>query len=113
VDQAKARAHAAELALALASRQAETDVREAYSILHHSVATMNSLIKAVALAEDNAKLQSRDYTYSLVTNLDVLNAQNTVLQTKLNLEQARAQACLAGIQLDFAAGGTEPVSADK
>jgi len=113
VDQAKARARAAELALALASRQADTDVRESFSILHHSVATMNSLIKAVALAEDNARLQSRDYTYSLVTNLDVLNAQNTVLQTKLNLEQARAQACLAGIQLDFSAGGPDSVAEDK
>jgi outer membrane protein len=110
VDQAQARASAAELALALAARQATTEVKEAFSILHHSVATLNSLIKAVALAEENARLQSRDYTYTLVTNLDVLNAQNALLQTKLNLEQARAQACLAGIQLEFAAGGPESVS---
>ena len=32
-----------------------------------------------------------------------------VLQTRLELEQARAQACLAGIQLDFAAGGPDTV----
>jgi outer membrane protein TolC len=113
VDLAQARARVAELSLALAARQADTDVREAFSILHHSVATMYSLIKAVALAEENARLQNRDYTYALVTNLDVLNAQNTVLQTKLNLELARAQACLAGIQLDFAAGGLESIPEDK
>jgi outer membrane protein TolC len=107
VDQARARAAAAQLALDLAARRADTDVKEAFSILHHSVATMDSLIKAVALAEENAGLQSRDYTHALVTNLDVMNAQNTLLQTKLNLEQARAQACLAGIQLVFAAGGPE------
>jgi outer membrane protein TolC len=109
VDLAKARARTAELGLALVVRQANTEIREAYSVLHHSVATLNSLISAVALAEQNERLQSRDYTYTLVTNLDVLNAQNTVLQTHLDLEQARAQSCLAGIQLDFAAGGPEPV----
>ncbi|MFA6091486.1 MAG: TolC family protein [Elusimicrobiota bacterium] len=107
VDQAEARARSAEFALAFVVRQALTDVKEAYSLLHHSAATLESLTKALALAEENAKMQSRDYTYSLVTNLDVLNAQNTLLQTKLNLEQARAQACLAGIQLDVAAGGPE------
>ena len=113
VDQAMAGARSAELGLALAARQAETEVREAYSILHHSVATMNSLIKAVDLAERNAKLQNREYTHALVTNLDVMNAQNTALQTKLSLEQARAQASLAGVQLEFAAGGPDSVSGDK
>ncbi len=113
VDQGKARARTAELALALVARQAASDVKGAASILHHSVATMNSLIKAVALSEENFKLQSRDYTKTLVTNLDVLNAQNTLLQTKLNLEQARARACLAGVQLEFAAGGPESASEAK
>ena len=113
VDQAKARARSAELALALVSRQAASDVRGAYSVLYHSVATMDSLKKAVALADENARLQSKDYARALVTNLDVLTAQNTLLQTRLNLEQSRAQACLAGIQLDFAAGGPEAVSEDK
>ena len=113
VDQARGRAASAELALALAARLARTEVRQAYSVLHHSVATMNSLVQAVALAEENAKLQTREYTNALVTNLDVMNAQNTVLQTKLDLEQARAQACLAGIQLDFAAGGPDTVPEDK
>jgi len=67
-------------------------------------------MKAAALAEENFKLQSKDYTHSLVTNLDVLNAQNTLLQVRLSLEQARAQACLAGVELDVAAGGPDSVS---
>jgi len=113
IDQAKAQARSAELALALTARQAVSDVRGAYSVLHHSVATLNSLTNAAALAEDNFKLQSKDYTHSLVTNLDVLNAQNTLLQIKLSLEQARAQTCLAGVQLEVAAGGPDAVVEDK
>ena len=99
--------------MALAVRQAASDVRSAYSVLYHSVATMKSLDKAVALADENAKLQTKDYTRALVTNLDVLTAQNTLQQTRLNLEQARAQACLAGIQLEFAAGGPDAASEAK
>ena len=59
------------------------------------------------MADENFKLQSKDYTHSLVTNLDVLNAQNTLLQVTLSLEPARARACLAGVQLEVAAGGPE------
>ena len=113
VDRANAQAKSVELALALASRQAASDVRGAYSVLHHSVATLDSLTKAAALADENFKLQSKDYTHSLVTNLDVLNAQNTLLQIKLSLEQARAQTCLAGVQLEVAAGGPDSVVEDK
>ncbi|HAM36464.1 MAG TPA: hypothetical protein DEB40_13100 [Elusimicrobia bacterium] len=107
VDQAQARGAAAEYALALAARRAATEVNEAFSTLEHSLATLDSLKKALVLAEDNARMQSRDYTYSLVTNLDVLNAQNALLQTKLGLEQARAQACWAGVRLEVAGGGPE------
>ena len=105
VDQASARSAAAEFALKLAIRRAGTEVRQAYSILMHSIAVIESLRKALKLADENARYQARDYTLGLVTNLDVLNAQNTLLQTKLKLEQARAQTCLAGVQLEVAGGG--------
>ena len=105
VDQASARSAAAEFALKLAIRQAGTEVRQAYSILTHSMAILESLKKALKLAEENAKYQAKDYTFGLVTNLDVLNAQNLLLQTKLNLEQAYAQAYGADIQLEVAGGG--------
>ena len=105
IDQASAKQTAAEFALKLAIRQADTEVRQSYSILMHSIAVLESLRKAIKLADENAKFQSRDYTLGLVTNLDVLNAQNTLLQTKLRLEQAHAQTCLAGVQLEVAGGG--------
>jgi outer membrane protein len=105
VDQAAARQTAAGFALTLAARQADTEVRTAYSALTHSIAVFESLKKALKLADDNARYQTRDYGLGLVTNLDVLNAQNTLLQTKLNLEQAQARACSAVIQLEVAGGG--------
>lgn len=65
---------------------------------------MASLRAALALAGENARLQAKDYTYGLVTNLDVLNAQNSALQTALNLEAATAAAALAAARLETAAG---------
>lgn len=110
-DQAEARRAAAELALRLAARQADTEVRTAYSALTHSIAVIVSLRKAQKLAEDNAKYQARDYALGLVTNLDVLNADNTLLATKLNLQQSQARACSATIQLEVTTGGP-PIAAE-
>lgn len=102
--QAGARASAAKLSLALAERSAATEVRQAHSALDHSLSVIASLEKALALAEENSVLQAKDYVYGLVTNLDVLNAMNTVLQTRLNLDQAKARAALAAERLATAAG---------
>ncbi len=107
VDQASAREAAAGLVLKLAARQADTDVKEAYSTLEHSMAVMESLKTALGLADENAKYQAKDYTLGLVTNLDVLSAQNTLLQTKLQLETARSRASLGGVQLEVAGGGPD------
>ena len=97
-------ASAAKLSLALAERSAATEVRQAHSSLEHSLTVIASLEKALALAEENSVLQAKDYVYGLVTNLDVLNAMNTVLQTRLNLDQAKARAALAAERLATAAG---------
>lgn len=90
--------------LALAERTALTEVKQAHSSLRHSLLVMASLRSALALAGENARLQAKDYTYGLVTNLDVLNAQNSALQTALNLEAASAAAALAAARLETAAG---------
>ncbi len=104
-DQAAARQAAAEANLKLAARLAETEVRTAYAALTRSIAVLDSLKKALKLAEENARFQTRDYGLGLVNNLDVLNAQNTLLQTRLKLEQAQARACAAAVQLEVAGGG--------
>ena len=103
-EQYGAQVSAAALTLALAERSALAEVRQAHSSLRHSLLVMASLRAALALAGENARLQAKDYTYGLVTNLDVLNAQNSALQTALNLEAATAAAALAAARLETAAG---------
>lgn len=103
-DQYSSRVSAAFKAMMLAEWTALTEVRQAHSSLQYSLGIMNSLSAALALAKENSALQAKDYTYGLVTNLDVLNAQNSALQTALNLEAASAVAALAAARLETAAG---------
>lgn len=103
-DGANAAEKAADLALRLAERAALSEIRQEHAALEQALAVAASLRKALALAEENARLQAKDYLYGLVNNLDVLNAQNSVLQTALSLEAADAAAVLAGARLETAAG---------
>lgn len=95
---------AAALALQHAERQALTEVRSAYEEHKYSLLQAASLRDALALASANAKYQQDDYTLGLVTNLDVLNALNTVLQTRLALSQAEVRGSLTLLKLETAAG---------
>jgi outer membrane protein TolC len=103
-DAALAAERSAAFARTLAERQAQSEVRSAYEEFRYSGLQSSSLEEALALAAQNAALQAEDYKLGLVTNLDVLSALNTVLQTRLALSQARAAAALALIKLDTAAG---------
>lgn len=107
IDQAAAAKRSAELALRLARRQAETEVRQAYETLLYSISMADALYKAVNLAQANARAQAQDYKLGLVTNLDVLNAMNSVLQTRIRHYQAHVQAFRASVQLDAAGGGPD------
>lgn len=113
IDQALAAKRSAELALTLARRQAETEVRQAYETLLYSISMANTLYKAVRLGQANAQAQMRDYKLSLVTNLDVLNAMNSLLQTRIQHYQAHVQAFWASIQLEAAGGGPDGAAEKK
>jgi len=94
----------AALALQFAERQALMEVRAAYEEHKYSLLQAASLRDALALATDNAKYQQEDYKLGLVTNLDVLNALNTVLATRLALSQAKVLGNLTQLKLENAAG---------
>lgn len=111
VSQLQAGRRSSELALRLAERQAQTDVRQNYDNLVYSLSTEKALEKALTLAEENGKAQAADYKYGLVTNLDVLNALDTLQTTRLQLEQAHAETYRAYVALDVAAGG--PAAQEK
>jgi outer membrane protein len=104
-DQASAAKRSAGLALTLVRRQAETEVRQAYETLIYSVSTTDTLSKAMKLARENTQAQIQDYKLGLVTNLDVLNAMNSLLQIRIQHYQAHLQAFWSSIRLDAAGGG--------
>ncbi len=71
---ARAQAEQAKLRLSQAQRQADLDIKNAYTNLSAGMKRMEAYHKAVQAAEKNYALQSGDYTKSLVNNLDVLQA---------------------------------------
>ena len=103
-DSADAAKRSAALTLRLTERQALTEVRSAQEEYKYSLLQEASLKEALALATDNARYQQEDYKLGLVTNLDVLNALNSVLQTRLALSQAKVQERATLLSLETAAG---------
>lgn len=103
-DSAYAARRSAALAAQLAERQALTEVRSAYEERKYSSLQAASLQEALALASANARYQQEDYKLGLVTNLDVLSALNSVLQTRLALSQANVQQSFTLVKLETAAG---------
>ena len=105
--QAQAQSRFNELALSLALRTAELDVRSAYSALVSDISIVKALDNAMTLAEANAKAQAADYRHGLVTNIDVLASLVTVETTRLRLDAAQIQAFNARVRLEVAAGGPD------
>ena len=74
------------------------------AMTREGTARLTARIGADELAADNARYQQEDYKLGLVTNLDVLNALNSVLQTRLALSQAKVQERATLLSLETAAG---------
>ena len=62
------------LSFTLARRQAELDIKQSYQIWLSAKETNALLMEAVRDAQKNYEIQSEEYTRSLVSNLDVLAA---------------------------------------
>jgi outer membrane protein len=82
VKEANAKARESELYLEQTRRQAITDIRQAYANINGSIAQAKALRKALVSATTNYRLQEEDYRLSLVNNLDVLTAIQTLAETK-------------------------------
>lgn len=70
------------LSFALAKRQAELDIKQSYQIWLSAKETNGLLKEAVQNAEKNYAIQSEEYTRSLVSNLDVLAALESLHNTR-------------------------------
>jgi len=72
------------LSFSLAKRQAELDIKQSYQVWLSSKETDDLLREAVRSAEENYKVQSEEYARSLVSNLDVLVALESLQNTRQN-----------------------------
>ena len=70
------------LSFSLAKRQAELDIKQSYQIWLSAKETDSLLKEAVRDAEENYATQSEEYTRSLVSNLDVLAALESLQNTR-------------------------------
>lgn len=70
------------LTFSLAKRQAELDIKQSYQIWLSAKETNGLLQEAVRNAEKNYEVQSEEYTRSLVSNLDVLAALESLHNTR-------------------------------
>lgn len=76
------------LSFSLARRQAEMEIKQDYEGWRFSREQYLALGEAVKAAEENYELQSDEYRHSLVSNLDVLAALESLHQTRQNANQA-------------------------
>ena len=102
--QAQAQAREAQLRSNLAQRSALQDIRNAYVLYQTDVAAYKTQRKARAASELNFYLQKQDYRYSLVNNLDVLSAIQSLEDTRRNYFHALYEAKRQYWQLRVAAG---------
>lgn len=92
------------LELNLARREAETQVRAAYHNVQNDLTRLKLLGEAQSIAEMSYQEQNRDYKFGLVNNLEVLQALNTLQETKRNLDQAKFETLKNWASLKTATG---------
>lgn len=89
----------ADLLLCRQKRQAEAEIKSAYRNFMNLVEQIEVLKTALVTTEKNYKEQQKDYGFSLVTNLDVLQALNTYQNTKRSLDRTTIELKYAWISL--------------
>ncbi len=88
-----------ELAFKQKQRAAEAEVRSNYHSLVSLLEQIEALEKALDASEKNYREQVKDYRYSTVTNLDVIQALNTFHDAKRSLDRTRFDAQVAWANL--------------
>lgn len=97
----------AELQLKQQRRVAEEQIRRAYNTLNSSLEQVKALEAARSATEANYKEQVRNYRFSLTTNLDVIQALNSLQDTNRTLDKTRFDALIAWAQLRTAIGNVQ------
>lgn len=88
VGEAIERRKEAELSLIRAKRSAETDVRSTHERAERLARQVGFLRESVKVAEESYRVQTRDYRYGLVTNIEVLQALNASIEARRSLDRS-------------------------
>jgi outer membrane protein len=99
IREAQGKVEEAEAILKKQKRQSEADIKAAYENVVNLRDQVNALVSALSATEKNYNEQKKDYEFSLVTNLDVLQALNTFQSTKRNLDKTKVDMLSAFAQL--------------
>ena len=104
--EATAREHQAKLQFQKTERAAALDIRGAYATLRAAIARSGSLQKAREAAEKDYQYQVEDYRLSLVSNLDVLKALESLQEARRDYLHAMYEAKRLYWQLRITTGET-------
>lgn len=104
VGEAIAKLHEEELSLTQARRNAEAEIKVAYTELLKSTNQVRLLKEAVEAATAAYQGLSKDYRHGLATNIDVLTAMTKQLDAKRSYDKNRYALEIAKISLDNAVG---------
>ena len=107
VREARAAEREAKLAFELAGREAALDIRDVHAKLDAELTRRAALQRAVEAAEENYRLQSDDYRRSLVNNLDVLQALETLQASRRDVIQSSFEVKRLYEQLQAATGDVQ------
>ncbi|MBP9865874.1 MAG: TolC family protein [Candidatus Omnitrophica bacterium] len=92
------------LKLTQTERVSEMETKQAYDSLSSRLDEYTALEEAVKTAEENYKVQKKDYRLALVTNLDVLEALENLNQTRLDHNEVHAELLKDYRRLQVASG---------
>jgi outer membrane protein len=98
------RTKSARLTLDQLRRQAEQELRTAHAAAVLAIDQERELARALKLSEQNYEQQLRDYRNGLVTNLEVLNALESLQQTRRGHDRLLHEVQARKVRLEVAAG---------
>lgn len=104
VDQAQGALGKAQADLDGAAASAESDAEHAFNAVESGLAQIDALAQGVASAESALKGTRAGYDAGLRVNLDVLNAQHQLYESRRDLLKARYETLLQGLKLKAAVG---------
>lgn len=108
VSEAKARVNEVQLNQDLMNDAVRLQVAQAYQSYLSNTKKIDVYAKAVEQAEENYRITNNKYTNSLATTTDLLDADLSRLQAKLNYAFAQADAAVSYRKLQQSAGVLEP-----